>query len=74
VHLGTRDEILRIEKFMKQYRADKLSVQISKTLSPEEKREIIKQLDEGEILGYQSFPFLVKQTDQPSYLTGLMRN
>jgi hypothetical protein len=71
--LGTRDEILRIEKFMKQYRADKLSVQISK-LSPEEKREIIKQLDEGRNLRLSIVPFLVKQTDQPSYLTGLMRN
>jgi hypothetical protein len=71
--LGTRDEILRIERFMKQYRADKLSVQISK-LSPKEKREIIKQLDEGRNLRLSIVPLLVKQTDQPSYLTGLMRN
>ena len=72
--ISTRDEVLRIDRFMKKYRNDKLSIQIDKRLSAKQKQEIIERLDRDRNLRLAIVPFLVKQTDQSAYLSGLIRN
>ena len=58
---------------MKKYRENKQQIQIS-DLSPKEKKEIIEQLDQERNLRLAIVPFLVKETDQSAYLSGLIRN
>jgi hypothetical protein len=72
--ISTRDEVLRIDRFMEKYRKDKLSIQIDKRLSAKQKQEIIERLDRDRNLRLAIVPFLVKQTDQSAYLSGLIRN
>ena len=72
--ISTRDEVLRIDRFMKKYRNDKLSIQIDKRLSAKQKQEIIERLDRDRNLRLAIVPFLIKQTDQSAYLSGLIRN
>ncbi len=72
--ISTRDEVLRIDRFMEKYRKDKLSIQIDKRLSAKQKQEIIERLDRDRNLRLAIVPFLVKKTDQSAYLSGLIRN
>tara|TARA_R100000995_G_scaffold18176_1_gene7407 strand:- start:5698 stop:13365 length:7668 start_codon:yes stop_codon:yes gene_type:complete len=72
--ISTRDEVLRIDRFMEKYRKDKLAIQIDKRLSAKQKQEIIERLDRDRNLRLAIVPFLVKQTDQSAYLSGLIRN
>ena len=72
--LSTRKEVLRIDRFMEEYRKTKMLVQLNETLSPKEKKEIIEQLDRSRNLRLAIVPLLVKRTDQPTYLTGVIRN
>ena len=72
--ISTRDEVLRIDRFMEEYRKTKMLVQLNETLSPKEKKEIIEQLDRSRNLRLAIVPLLVKRTDQPTYLTGVIRN
>ena len=71
--VSTRNEILRIDKYMKKYRENKQQIQLS-DLSPKEKREIIEQLDQERNLRLSIVPLLVKATDQSAYLSGLLKN
>ena len=71
--VSTRNEVLRIDKYMKKYRENKQQIQLS-DLSPKEKREIIEQLDQERNLRLSIVPLLVKATDQSAYLSGLLKN
>jgi len=71
---STRKAVLRLDKYMKQYRKVRRRIELDESLSAVEKRDRLKQLDIERNIRLAFVPDLKKQSDLRGWIGGLLRN
>jgi len=70
----TRPEVLRIDRYMKNYRKIRRRIEIDENLSPTAKKEMLRDLDIQRNIRLAYVPELKQEADLRGYITGLLRN
>ena len=70
----TRPEVLRLDRYMKNYRKTRRRIEIDENLSPTAKKEMLRDLDIQRNIRLAYVPELKKDADLRGYITGLLRN
>ena len=72
--LDTRGDVLKIDKYMKKYRAYKREIQSDDRLNANQKRDEIIKLNLDRDMRLAEVPDLYKETNQASYIEGVFKN
>ena len=70
----TRKSVLKLEKFLADYRKKKKKIELHPTLSGKQKRLMLDQLERNRDMRLAVVPQIIERSDIPSYGQNLFRN